>query len=132
MCNRYAGIFHVYYSLKPTISASNGKQKLFSRWKQESVIYSRRSGFDAVFTRPDECQDVNVRDPDGPTERLQDELGADIIVSHLNAWQFLSSALKSEEDRDIIFRVIFLAATWHSLVDTYRTRPSDDFVQPCP
>ena len=28
----------------------------------------------------------------------------DIVISHLNDWQFLSSTLKSEKDRDIIFR----------------------------
>ena len=53
----------------------NGKQESFCRWKQEAVIYSRRYGFDAVFTRANECQDVNVRDPDCPMERLQDEFG---------------------------------------------------------
>ena len=36
---------------KPTIPVFNGKQESFSRWKQEAVIYSRRYGFDAVFTR---------------------------------------------------------------------------------
>ena len=49
---------------KPTIPVFTGKQKSFSRWKQEAVIYSRRYGFDAVFTRANECQDVNVGDPD--------------------------------------------------------------------
>ena len=74
-----------------------GKQESFSRWKQDDVIYSRRYGFDAVFTRANECQDVNVGDPDCPMERLRDEFGVDIVISHLNAWQFLSSALKSEK-----------------------------------
>ena len=60
---------------KPTIPVYNGKQESFSRWKQESVVYSRRYGFDAVFTRADEGQDVNVGDPDCPMERLQDESG---------------------------------------------------------
>ena len=36
---------------KPTIPVFNSKQESFSRWKQEAVIYSRRYGFDAVFTR---------------------------------------------------------------------------------
>ena len=104
---------------KPTIPVFNGKQESFSRWKQESVIYSRLYGFDVVFTRADECQDVNVEDPDCPMERLQDECGVDIVISHLNAWQFLSSALKSEKDRDIFFRVNFPGVAWRSLVDTY-------------
>ena len=69
--------------------------------------------------RANECQDVNVRDPDCPTERLQDEFGVDIIISHLNTWQFLSSALKSEKYRDIIFRVNSPGAAWRSLVDIY-------------
>ena len=60
---------------KPTTPVFNGKQESFCRWKQEAVIYSRRYGFDAVFTRANECQDVNVRDPDCPMERLQDEFG---------------------------------------------------------
>ena len=90
---------------KPTIPVFNGKQESFSMWKQESVTYSRRYGFDAVFTRADECQDVNVGDSDCPMERLQDEFGVDIVLSHLNAWQFLPSSLKSENDRDILFRV---------------------------
>ena len=60
---------------KPTIPVFNGKQDSFSRWKQESFIYSRRYGFDAVFTRADESQDLNVGDPDCPIERLQDEFG---------------------------------------------------------
>ena len=55
---------------KPTIPVFNGKHKLLSRWKQEPVIYSRRYGFDAVFTRGDECQDINVGDPDCPMEKL--------------------------------------------------------------
>ena len=80
---------------KPTIPVFTGKQESFSRWKQEAVIYSRRYGLDAVFRRATECQDVNVGDPDYPMERLQDEFGVDIVVLHLNAWQFLSSALKS-------------------------------------
>ena len=80
--------------LKPTIPVFTDKQESFSRWKQEAVIYSRWYGFDAVLTRVNECQDVNVGDPDCPMERLQDEFGVDIIILHLNAWQFLSSALK--------------------------------------
>ena len=52
-------------------------------------------------------------------ERLQVEFGVDIVISHLNAWQFLSSALKSEKDRDILFRVNSPGAAWRSLVDTY-------------
>ena len=80
---------------KPTIPVSNCKQESFSRWKQEAVIYSRRCGFDTVFTRANECQDVNVGDPDYPMDRLQDGFGVDIVISHLNAWHFLSSALKS-------------------------------------
>ena len=82
---------------KPTIPVFTDKQESFSRWKQEAVIYSRRYGFDAVFTRVNECQDVNVGDPDCLMERLQDEFGADIVISHLNAWKFLSFALKSEK-----------------------------------
>ena len=72
-------------SLKPTIAVFNGRQESFSRWKQEAVIYSRRYGFDAVFTRADECQDVHVVDADCPRERLQDEFGVEIVISHLNA-----------------------------------------------
>ena len=86
------------------------------------MIYSRRYGFDAVFTRADECQDVNVGYPDCPMERLQDEFGADFVVSHLNAWQFLSSALKPLNNRDILFRVIYPGGAWHSLVDTYSSK----------
>ena len=93
---------------KPTVPVFNDKQESFSRWKQEAVIYSRRYDFDAVFTRADECQDVNIGDPDCPMQRLQYEFGVDIVISHLNAWQFLSSALKSERDRDIVFRVYSL------------------------
>ena len=104
---------------KPTIPVFTGNQESFSRWKQEAVIYSRRYGFDAVFTRANECQDVNVVDPECPMERLQDEFGVDIVILHLNAWQFLSSALKSEKDRDIPFRVNSPGAAWRSLVDTY-------------
>ena len=104
---------------KPTIPVFTGKQESFSRWKQEAVIYSRRYGFDAVFTRANECQDINVGDSGCPMERLQDEFGVDIVILHLNAWQFLSSALKSEKDRDILFRVNSPGAAWRSLVDTY-------------
>ena len=71
-----------------TVPVFNGKQESFSRWKQEAVIYSRRYGFDAVFTRANECQDDNVGDPDCPVERLQYAFGVDIVISHLNAWQF--------------------------------------------
>ena len=67
---------------KLTIPVFNGKQESFHRWKQESVIYSRPYGFDAVFTRTYERQDVNVRDPDCPMERLQDEFAVDIVISH--------------------------------------------------
>ena len=59
-----------------------------------------------MFKRADECQHVNVGDPKCPMERLQDEFGVDIVLSNLNAWQFLSSALKSAKDRDIIFGLI--------------------------
>ena len=89
---------------KPTIPVFNGKQESFSRWKQESVVYSRRYGFDAVFTRADECQDVNVGDPDCPDGEVAGRVRRGTVISHLNAWQFLS-ALKSEKDLDIIFQV---------------------------
>ena len=104
---------------KPTIPVFTGKQESFSRWKQEAVIYSRRYGFGAVFRRANECQNVNVGDPDCPMERLQDKFGVDIAILHLNAWQFLSSALISERDRDIILRVNFPGAAWCSFIDTY-------------
>ena len=52
-------------------------------------------------------------------ERLQDKFGVDIVILHLNAWQFLSPALKSEKDWDILFRVNSPRAAWRSLVDTY-------------
>ena len=91
---------------KPTIPVFTGKQESFSRWKQEAVIYSRPYGFDAAFSRANECQDVNVGDPDCPIERLQDEFGVDIVIFHLNACQFLSSALKSEKDRSLFFGLI--------------------------
>ena len=106
-------------AFKPTIPVFTGKQESFPRWKQEVVNYSRQYGFDAVFTRANECQDVNVRDSDCPMEKLQDEFGVDIVISHLNAWQFLSSALKLEKDQDILFRVNSPGVTWRSLVDTY-------------
>ena len=64
-----------------------------------------------MFTRADECQDVNVSDSDCLMERLQIEFGADIVLSHLNAWQFLPSVLKLEKDRDILFRVNSPGAT---------------------
>ena len=104
---------------KPSIPVFNGKQESFSRWKQESVIYSRRYGFDAVFISADESQGINIGDPDCPMEGLQDDFGVDIVISHLNVWQFVSSTLKSEKDRDIIFRVNSPGAAWRSLVDTY-------------
>ena len=53
--------------------------------------------------RADECQNVNVGDPDWPMERLQDEFGVDIVILHLNAWQFLSSTLKSEKKTGTLF-----------------------------
>ena len=104
---------------KPTVHVFNGKQESFSRWKQEAVIYSRRHDFNTVFTRANKCQDVNVVDPDCPMDRLQDGFGVDIVVLHSNAWESLSSALRSERDRNIIFRVNFPGAAWRSLVDTY-------------
>ena len=83
----------------------SGKQESFPRWEQEAVIYSRRYGFDAVFRRrANECQD---------------KFRVDIVISHLNAWQFLSFALESEKDRDILFRVNSPEAAWCSLIDTY-------------
>ena len=105
---------------EPMLPTFNGKQESFSRWKQEPAIYSRRYGLNAVFTRADESQDVNVGDPDCPMETLQDEFGVDIVVSHLNVWKFLSTALKSEKYQDILFRVKSPGAACRSLVDTYR------------
>ena len=75
---------------KPTIPVI-GKQESFSRWKQEAVIYSRRFGLDAVFTRANECQDVNVEDPDYPMERLQDEL---LLLLLIHTFSVLSLQLK--------------------------------------
>ena len=72
-----------------------------------------------MFTRANECQGVNVGDPDCPMERLQDEFGVDIVISYLNAWQFLSSTLKSEKERDTFFGVNFPVVAWRSLVNTY-------------
>ena len=45
-----------------------------------------------------------------------------MVISRLNAWQFLSSGLKSEKDRDVLFRVNSPEAAWCSLVDTYNLR----------
>ena len=44
-----------------------------------------QASVEGVFTRADECQVVNVEDRDCPMERLQDEFGVDIVISHLNA-----------------------------------------------
>ena len=52
-------------------------------------------------------------------ERLQDKVKEDNFISHLNAWHFLSSALKSGKRRDIIFRVNSPEAAGRSLVETY-------------
>ena len=79
-------------SFKPIIPVFTGKQEPFSRWKQEAVIYSRRYGFDGVFIRANECQDVNVGDPDCPMEKLQDEFGVDIVILHLRVVQRLGRA----------------------------------------
>ena len=110
---------------KPTVPVFNGKQESFSRWKQEAVIYSRRHGFNTVLTRANKCQDVNVGDPDCPMDRLQDGFGVGIVILHSNAWESLSSALKSERDRNIIFRVNFPGAAWRSLVDTYSLKTQE-------
>ena len=110
---------------KPTILVFNGKQEWFSRWKQEAIIYSRRYGFDAVFTRANEWQDVKVGHPDCPIEIQQDEFGVDMVISRLNAWQSLPSGLKSEKDRDVLFRVNSPGAAWCSLVDTYNLRTQE-------
>ena len=91
-------------NFKPTIPVfNNSKQQPFSRWKQESVIHSRRYRFDAVFTRAEESQDVNVGDPYCPVERLQDEFGVDIVISHLHTRQYVSSTLKSEKNGTTFF-----------------------------
>ena len=66
-----------------------------------------QASVEGVFTRADECQVVNVEDRDCPMERLQDEFGVDIVISHMNAWEFLSCTLKSEKDWDILFRVTY-------------------------
>ena len=50
---------------------------------------------------------------------LQDEFGVDTVVSHLNAWQFLSSTLKSGKYLDIFFRVDSPGVAGRSLVDTH-------------
>ena len=65
---------------KPAIPVFNGKQESFSRWKQEAVVYSRQYDFGAVYTRANECQDVNVENPDCPMERLQDGFEVDIRI----------------------------------------------------
>ena len=75
-----------------------------------------------MFKRANTFQDVNVGDPDCSMERLQDEFGVDMVISRLNAWQILSSALKSGKDRDIIFRVNSPGAAWRSFVDTYNLK----------
>ena len=70
-----------------------------------------------MFIRADESQNVNVGDPDCLMERLQDEFGVDIVISHLNARQYVSFTLKSEKKRDILYRVNSPGAAWRSLVD---------------
>ena len=72
-------------NFKPNVPVFNGKHGSLSRWKQESVIYSRQFDLDTVFTWADKCQNVNVGDPDCPIERIQDDFGADIDTLHLNA-----------------------------------------------
>ena len=59
------------------------------------------------------------RRPRLPDGEIAGRVWVDIVISHLNAWQFLSSALKSQNDRDILFRVSSPAAAWRSLFDTY-------------
>ena len=68
----------------------NGKQESFSRWKQEAVIYSKRYGFDVVFTRANECQDVNVGDPTLKLLEMED-IARSLRSSH-SQWQHLTES----------------------------------------
>ena len=59
------------------------------------------------------------RRPRLPDGEVADKVGTDIVFSQLKSRQHLSSTLKSEKGRDILFRVFFPGGAWRLLVDTY-------------
>ena len=77
--------------------------RLFPRYKQESILFERHYGFESVFTEAGAPRDVNVGDTDVSTARLDAEFGRKAVKMNISAWRFLSSSLKAEADRDILF-----------------------------
>ena len=106
--------------LKQSVPTFDGK--IFPRYKQEAGFFAHHYGFESVFTDAGAQRDVNVGDTDESTARLEAEFGRKAVNLHLSAWRFLSSSLKAEADRDILFRENSPAAVWRTLGETHSPR----------
>ena len=95
---------------------------MFPRYKQEAILFACHYGFESEFTEAGAPRDVNVGDTDVSTARLEAEFGRKAVNMHLSAWRFLSSSLKAEADRDILFRENSPAAVWRTLGETHSPR----------
>ena len=119
--SRYRGIEDFMGGgLKQSVPTFDGK--IFPRYKQEAIFFAHHYGFESIFTDAGAQRDVNVGDINVSTARLEAEFCRKAVKMHLSAWRFLSSSLKAEVDRDILFREKSPAAVWRALGEMHSPR----------
>lgn len=105
---------------RPAIPHFSGSASSFPRFHREFVMFARWEGVDWVFTSAkDSANDVDVGDLDVSVYTLQEQFGEGVVAAHMKAWQLLSASLKSEMDRNILFRVTSPGAAWRGLIEVH-------------
>lgn len=111
---------------RPAIPLFGGSDSSFPRFQREFIMFARWEGVDWVFTSAkDSANDVNVGDPEVAVYTLQAQFGEGVVAAHVKAWQLLSTSLKSEMDRNILFRVTSPGAAWRGLIEAHGPTPRE-------
>ena len=88
----------------------------FPTWKQSFLCLAKFHGMFGIFT---EGVDVPVANKTMSIAAFQEAFPHENIQKHFIAWNILSRAIASNEDRDTLRHASSPAAGWHALVDTY-------------
>ena len=94
----------------------DGTRAKFPAWKQNFLCLAKLHGLFGVFT---EGVDVPVADETMSIAALQEAFSHENIQKHFIAWNMLSRAIASNEDRDTLRHASSPAGGWRALVDTY-------------
>ena len=94
----------------------DGTKAKLPAWEQNILCLAKLHGLFGIFT---EGVDVPVADETMSITALQEAFPHEIIQKHFIAWNILSRAIASNEDRDTLRHASSPAAGWRALVDAY-------------